>query len=440
MRAESIVLKRTVVSTPALPRADCPALPDSAIAAGAGRKLAYLVSQYPKVSHSFIRREIQALERRGWHISRLSIRGWNEQLVDPADYAEREKTAFVLKDGALALAMAVLRQFVRAPSRFLAALRLALRMMRGSDRPVVWHLVYLAEACWIVPRLAAQGITHIHAHFGTNPAEVAMLVAALSGIGYSMTVHGPEEFDRARAIHLSEKIRRADFVIAISSYCRSQMYRLVEQRQWRKIEVVHCGIDSEFSSLDRVESMDVPQLVCVGRLCEQKGQLLLVGAAAALVREGRKFRLVLVGDGEDRGAIEALIAENNLKDHVHITGWASAACVRREILAARALVLPSFAEGLPIVLIEAMILGRPVLSTYVAGIPELVIHGECGWLFPAGSEQDLIAAMCGCLDATADTLRSMGAAARVRALARHQVDGSVDRLAALFESALGSVS
>lgn len=435
MTAQDLLLERTALSMPArLGR------PGPAIMAGSGRKLAYLVSQYPKVSHSFIRREIQALERRGWQISRLSIRGWDETLVDPDDLAERNKTTFVLRHGAPALAMALLRQFARAPGRFLAALRLALRMMRGSDRPFVWHLIYLAEACWIAPRLAAQGIAHIHAHFGTNPAEVAMLAAALSGAQYSVTIHGPEEFDRARAIHLDEKIRRAAFVVAISSFCRSQLYRLVEQRHWRKINVVHCGIDSAFSVLDRVEPMEVPQLVCVGRLCEQKGQLLLVEAAASLAREGRKFQLILVGDGDDRGAIEALIAENNLQEHVHITGWASAERVRDEILAARALVLPSFAEGLPIVLIEAMILGRPVLSTYVAGIPELVIDGESGWLFPAGSEYELIAAMRACLDTPADVLRSMGMAARARALERHGIDGPADSLAALFESALRPTS
>jgi colanic acid/amylovoran biosynthesis glycosyltransferase len=400
------------------------------------RKIAYLVSQYPKVSHSFIRREILALERRGWDIARLSIRGWDAELVDPADIAESAKTIFVLKGGLLALVLAVVRQMLYRPGGLCAALALALRMMRGSDRPFLWHLIYLAEACWIAPWLAARHITHIHAHFGTNPAEVAMLAAALTGIGYSFTVHGPEEFDRARAIHLAEKIRRASFVVAISSFCRSQLFRLVEQRYWSRIQVVHCGVDAEFSALAAVAPSQANQLVCVGRLCEQKGQLLLVQAAAALAAEGRNFRLVLVGDGEDRGAIEELIARHGLSAQVEITGWASAARVKAEILAARALVLPSFAEGLPIVLIEAMMLGRPVLSTYIAGIPELVIDRQCGWLFPAGSEGDLTAAMRACLDAPAETLEAMGRFARDRALARHDMDGRIGGLAGLFEAAL----
>jgi colanic acid/amylovoran biosynthesis glycosyltransferase len=268
----------------------------------AKRKLAYLVSHYPKVSHSFIRREILALERRGWDITRLAIRGWDGELVDPADRSELEKTSFVLKGGAPALMAAVLSQMARAPGRFLSGLSLALRMMRGSDRPAIWHLIYLAEACWIAPRLARQGIRHLHAHFGTNPAEVAMLAGVVGNITYSLTIHGPEEFDRARAIHLGEKIRRSAFTIAISSYCRSQLYRWVEQDHWDKIQVVHCGIDTAFSALETVTPCEAPRLVCVGRLCGEKGQLLLVQAAAVLAREGRDFSLVLVGDGEMSGS------------------------------------------------------------------------------------------------------------------------------------------
>ncbi len=410
--------------------------PDSLVPRGHGRKLAYLTSQYPKVSHSFIRREILALERRGWQIVRLSIRGWDAVLVDPADVSELEKTTFVLKGGTPALATAVLSQMVRAPSRFLSALALTLRMMRSSDRPAFWHFIYLAEACWIAPRLARQGVSHVHAHFGTNPAEVAMLVGQLEDISYSVTIHGPEEFDRAPSIHLGEKIRRAAFVVAISSYCRSQLYRMVEQRHWHKIKVVHCGIDTAFSALDTVAPSEAPRFVCVGRLCEEKGQLLLVWATAVLAEEGRKFSLILVGDGELRPAIEKLVDELDLAGHVEMIGWASTDRVKAEILAARALVLPSFAEGLPVVLMEAMILGRPVLSTYVAGIPELVIDRKTGWLFPAGSQDELVSAMRACLETPGDILKTMGDLARHRALERHGIEEQADALTTLFDSAI----
>jgi len=409
---------------------------DAVPARTSARKLAYLVSQYPKVSHSFIRREILALERRGWEIERISIRGWDAELVDPADLSELDKTSFVLRGGMPALAIAVLSQMLGAPHRFFSTLTLALRMMRASDRPALWHLIYLAEACWIAPRLTRQGISHLHAHFGTNPAEVAMLAGALADISYSLTIHGPEEFDRAPSIHLGEKIRRAEFVVAISSYCRSQLYRAVEQRHWPKIKVVHCGIDTAFSAIDVVAPSESPRLVCVGRLCGEKGQLLLILAARILAKEGRKFTLVLVGDGELRPTIERLVDEFGLAGHVKMIGWASAERVKQEILAARALVLPSFAEGLPIVLIEAMILGRPVLTTYVAGIPELVVDGRTGWLFPAGSEEELVRAMRACLETRGDTLKVMGDLARVRALERHGIEEQADSLTGLFEAAI----
>jgi len=401
------------------------------------RRVAYVVNEYPKVSHSFIRREILALEKRGWHILRVAMRGWDTVLVDPSDIQERKKTLFVLKGGMLPLAVATLRTFATAPGRFFAGLSLAVQMMHRSDRPFIWHLIYLAEACWMLPHLKRQRIDHLHAHFGTNPAEVAMLASALIGGTYSLTVHGPEEFDRAPSIHLREKIRRAELVVAISSFGRSQLFRIADQENWKKIQVVHCGIDRTFSEGSGCGASGTRRLVCVGRLCEQKGQLLLVKAAALLAAEGRSFELVLVGDGEHRSLIEALIGQLGLASYVRIAGWASANEVKSEILAARALVLPSFAEGLPVVLMEAMALARPVLTTYVAGIPELVIDGETGWLFPAGSIDDLLTAMRACLDCPEERLERMGQTARIRALERHDIDGQAARLSDLLASVSG---
>ena len=263
-----------------------------------------------------------------------------------------------------------------------------------------------------------------------------MLVSELADITYSFTVHGPEEFDKARSLHLAEKVRRAIFVVTVCSFGRGQIFRILDQKYWDKVKVVHCGIDQAFADLASVVPSDSDRLVCVGRLCEQKGQVLLVKAAATLAREGRKFELVLVGDGEHRGAIEQLIAANNLGGHVKLIGWASATRVKEEILNARALILPSLAEGLPIVLMEAMILGRPVLSTYVAGIPELVVGGSTGWLFPAGSENDLLNAVRACLDSPKEILKAMGDAARVRAMERHNLDDQTEMLTELFASVL----
>ena len=160
-------------------------------------RIAYLINQYPKVSHTFIRREIQALERAGVEIMRLSLRGWNEPLVDPEDIVERKKTRYVLQSGALAIAVAMLKTAVSRPGQFVRALSLTFRMGWRAERPLPVHLVYLAEACLICRWLQSDKVDHLHAHFGTNSAEVAMLVHELGGPPWSFTVHGPEEFDKA---------------------------------------------------------------------------------------------------------------------------------------------------------------------------------------------------------------------------------------------------
>jgi glycosyltransferase involved in cell wall biosynthesis len=287
----------------------------------------------------------------------------------------------------------------------------------------------------VVPWLKAFGATHIHAHFGTNSAEVAMLVHALGGPSYSFTVHGPTEFDKPEFLGIGEKIRRAAFVVAISSYGRSQLYRWVGHAHWPKIKVVHCGLDPAFHDGAENPPNDKPRLVCVGRLCEQKGQLLLIEAVARLAAKGFRFELVLAGDGEMRGELESLIARHGLGSQVRITGWISGEAVRDEILAARGLVLPSFAEGLPVVIMEAMVLRRPVLTTYVAGIPELVTPGINGWLFPAGDIDALATAMEDCLSRPPEALQRMGEAARVRALERHSIDGEAAKLGDFFRLA-----
>jgi colanic acid/amylovoran biosynthesis glycosyltransferase len=395
-------------------------------------RVAYLINQYPKVSHTFIRREILALERRGIEVVRIALRGWDSESVDPEDQLERERTHYVLRDGTPALLLALMRMLLMRPGRLLRALALAWRMGNRAERPLPIHLVYLAEACRIEPRLRAAVVQHLHAHFGTNSAEVAMLVHALGGPRWSFTVHGPEEFDKAQLIGLAEKIRRCAFVVAVSSYGRSQLYRLVEHEHWPKVQVVHCGLEPAFYAEAPSPAPTARQLVCVGRLCEQKGQLLLMEATRRLAAQGTHFELVLVGDGELRSEIEALIMRCNLKAKVRITGWIGSEQVRDEILAARALVLPSFAEGLPVAIMEAMALKRPVISTFVAGIPELVQPGEHGWLVPAGDIEALAHAMQTCLDAPADSLAYMGQAARKRIVERHDVDRLAAELAGLF--------
>ncbi len=399
------------------------------------RRVAYLVNQYPKVSHSFVRREILALERAGLAIERFALRGWDGDLVDREDLLERERTRYLLQGGVWPLAAAVLRQLMAAPAAFFSALGLALVLGRRADRPLAYHLVYLAEACLLAQWLRESGAEHVHAHFGTNSVEVAQLTHRLGGPGYSFTVHGPEEFDKPHSLKLTEKVRDSAFVVAISSFGRSQLYRWIPSAQWSKVKSVHCGLEPGFYASPGAPSCAHARLVCVGRLCEQKGQLLLVQALAQLRQRGVAVELVLAGDGEMRPEIEACITQQGLGEQVRITGWISSEQVREEILASRALVLPSFAEGLPVVLMEAMALRRPVITTFVAGIPELVLHGHNGWLVPAGDVDALADAMATCLGSDSTKLQAMGQAAHERVVQRHAIDTEAAKLAVHFEQA-----
>jgi colanic acid/amylovoran biosynthesis glycosyltransferase len=393
-------------------------------------KIAYFVNHYPKVSHSFIRREILALERQGFEVQRIALRGWADPLPDPQDQSERQRTSYVLRDGMWSLALPMIAALIRSPLRLLSTLALAARMARESDRPLPYHLGYVAEACRIVPWMKAFGARRIHAHFGTNSAEIALLARELGGPPYSFTIHGPDEF--FRPIGLKEKVRRSSFTVAISCFGRSQVYLRSRYEDWPKIEIVHCGLETEFYSGAATLATTARRLICVGRLCPEKGQHLLIEAAARLVAKGVQFELVLAGDGPMRSELERAIANGNLGKFIRITGWIDSKQVREEILSARALVLPSFAEGLPVVIMEAMSLRRPVLSTYIAGIPELVQPGQNGWLFPAGSVQSLCDAMEECLSLPVEDLQRMGDSAHRRVLARHSIDSEAGKLAALF--------
>jgi glycosyltransferase involved in cell wall biosynthesis len=399
-------------------------------------KIAYLINQYPQASQSFIRREINALEALGVTVDRYTLRTWDQQVVDPGDVAEKQKARVVLGVGAVGLLGALLRVCFSRPGRFLNTLRLAWRMGKRGDRGRLYQLIYLAEACVLLRWLRDSGAQHVHAHFGTNSTAVAMLVRSLGGPTYSFTCHGPEEFDRPEPLKLGEKIARAAFAVAVSEYGRSQLYRWCAYQHWQKIHVIHCGVDSSFLTANPPPLADTARLVCVGRLAEQKGQLLLVEAAAKLKQQSVPFELVLVGDGPMRREVESLVTRHGLEPCVKITGWMSNDQVREQILAARAMVLPSFAEGLPVVVMEALALERPVLSTFVAGIPELVESATSGYLVPAGSVEGLATAMREVLSAPVEQLRQMGRNGARRVAEQHDARIEAKALLELFRTSV----
>jgi colanic acid/amylovoran biosynthesis glycosyltransferase len=403
-------------------------------------RIGYLINQYPLPNHAFIRREILELEREGVEVVRIALLGWTAPVVDEQNGQEQRRTLYVQKLGCMKLISTFLSFVVAAPLAMASAVGLVLRGVRSSSRSLLVHLFYLVEACTVASIIRKERIQHLHAHFGTNSAEIAMLACCLAKKTYSFTVHGPEEFDKATSLGLVTKIERSAFVVAISSFGRGQLFRWLTPAHWNKVKVVHCGLEPEFHDHAVPGPGSAKRLVCVGRLSEQKGQLLLIQAAQLLVQRGLDFELILAGDGELRERLGEEIRVRGLDGKVALTGWLSSAQVREQILNSTALVLPSLAEGLPVAIMEAMALRRPILSTYVAGIPELVRPGVNGWLFPAGSAEDLANAMEACLTSTPGQLERMGDAARSSVLKRHDIRFEAKKLITHFGEVINSAA
>jgi colanic acid/amylovoran biosynthesis glycosyltransferase len=397
--------------------------------------LAYLFNWYPMPSQTALRREVLALEELGLTLHRFSLRRYQGELVDESDRAERERTRAVLDAGALRLATGVLRIIATRPLAFARALKIAVRIGRVDERGLLKTLIYLAEACLLLKWLSELDIVHLHTHYATNSATVAMFCRIMGGPSYSFTMHGPEEFDAPRATCLRDKIHYAAFVVAISEFTRSQLYRWADYSDWSKIHIVRVGVSPMFLEHGPVPVPAAPRLVNIGRIMEQKGQAILIQAAARLRDRGHDFELIIVGDGPLRGEIQQLIDQFDLKGQVRITGYLSNQGVLQELRAARALVLPSFAEGLPGVFFEALSLGRPVISTYIAAHPELIEPGVNGWLIPAGAVEPLTNAMAEALTTEPAELERMGRAGAARVAEQHDPRTEAKKLADLFSKA-----
>ena len=402
-------------------------------------RVGYLVNQYPSVSHTFIRREIEALESLGLDVERVSIRAASrDTLRDERDRDESSRTVALLDESAVRLALIVLSSLISAPRGFLRAAMEAWRLGWHSDGGLLRHFAYLAEACVLKRHLAERGVCHLHAHFATNPAAVAALCALLGGPSFSFTAHGAACFEGAESHKLGRKVELARFVVAVSESGRSHLMRWSDPRCWPRIHVIRCGLGPEFFDWAGRPIASEPRLICVARLVPVKAHLVLLEAAAELEREGLEFELVLVGDGPLFGSLEAAVRRLRLEKRVVFRGALDGAAVRDLIAKARVLVLPSFEEGLPTVILEAFALGRPVVATAVGGVAELVENGATGWLVQPGSPSALARAMRTALLAPEEVLDRMGASASELVRSRHCARLEARKLARLFEESLGA--
>jgi glycosyltransferase involved in cell wall biosynthesis len=412
--------------------------------AAAGLRVAYVVGLYPAASHTFIQREVAGLRAQGATVDTYSIHdpGSND-VLSPQDRAERATTTVVLR-GALPTAAAVLRALARARARnprgLLNAMRRTLALRGPGLRALLWQLFYLAEALIVWAECDRRGTRHLHAHHLNQASDVALLAAELGGEGWSwsLTIHGPDELYEVGRFKLAEKVRAAALVACISDFCRSQAMAHVEPEQWGKLRVVHCGVDPRLWRAPQRDGDPTRPLrvLTVGRLTPKKGHVVLLDALALLRRESVAVEAELVGDGPHRAALEQRARTLGIADAVTFAGSLGQHEIRPRFERADAFCLPSFAEGVPVVLMEAMAMQLPVVTTRIMGIPELVEDGVNGLLVPPGRPDAVAHALRRLASEPAERAR-LGAAGRAAVERDFDCEREAARLAALLAEVTG---
>ena len=401
-------------------------------------RLAYLVSQYPAINHTFILREISTLRELGFDIEVISIRAPDRPVekLSSVERKELELTWAVLPQGIPAIVLAQLAVLFSNPAGYLRGLGLAFRLARLDLQALFLNLAYFAEAVVAGRRMKSQGLKHLHTHFSST---VALLLVKIFPVSYSATIHGPEEFDDAVGFHLAPKVAGARFLCTISQYARSQLMRASRPEHWHKIEVSPLGVDPAiFAPRPPRHDPAVFEILSVGRLAPAKGFAILIEAVAQLVKEGRSnIRLRIAGGGLEHAALSQWIAQHGVTQQVFLEGPCSQEKVLQMYRETDLFALASFAEGVPVVLMEAMSMNIPCVATWITGVPELIRHGEDGWLVPPSDPTVLAEAIAYLIDRP-ELREQLGTSARKRVEERYHLAKNAALLAQIFRRRLSS--
>lgn len=395
-------------------------------------RLAYLTGVYPLASHTFIQREIAALRALGSDITIASIRRPEaKEIIGPEEESAQAETFYVLAAARNPLRLlgdhaALIGQ---NPARWLKALALSMRTNRPGLRGFIWQFFYFAEAGLLARQLQRDGISHLHNHFADSSATVSMLAGALADIPYSFTLHGPTELFAPESWHMAEKVAQAKLVVCISHFARSQVMLFSDPAHWHKLRIVHCGVTPARYAGTPAPDTGGMKLLFVGRLDPVKGLRVLFEAFEAARAERPDITLTVIGDGEDRAWVEETAARIG---GVDVLGYRSQTEVAEALGRSDVLVLPSFAEGVPVALMESMVSGRPVIATRVGGVAELVEDGISGRMVAPGNATALAEAMTD-LAQSAQARTAMGQAGRAKVLAEFDIDNEAAWLKTLFE-------
>lgn len=418
-----------------------PASKSSAGAQAAASKLprmAYLISRYPAVSHTFILREVRQLRAQGFQITCASVNepDRSREVMTPDEHEEAERTYYLKAHGLLGAVQAHLWGLLR-PATYLRGLRQSLGFGGWNLKQSVYGLFYFTEALMLARWMQAQGLTHLHVHFATAAANIALFMKTLLPIGLSLTIHGPDEFYDVQGEKLVEKINAADFLVCIGRFARSQLMKLSPAVHWKKFDICPLGVDVANYALERAPATERPfTILCVGRLTPAKGQHVLLEACAMLRDEGREFKLVIVGTGPDEDSLRQAVERLDLGQQVEMTGALNQDQVRARYSESDVFALPSFAEGIPVVLMEAMASGVPCVTTRITGIPELIRDGIDGLLTTPSDTQELADTLALLMDEP-ELRGELAEAGRARVAERYDLPTNVARLAEVFRQRLG---
>jgi len=410
------------------------------------RACGILVSRYPSVTHTFVRNEVAALRALGWRIETASVRRTGSaDAPSPADRAEQAATYALLPASPAALIAAHLRALVRAPGAYVRTLTHALRLAPAPGRKRLWQLFYFGESMLAERWMRRRGLAHLHVHHANVSADVALLAchyARLTGRAWtwSLTLHGPTEFADVAAHNLPAKIAAADAVVCICDYVHAQVLALADDQAAARTTVVRVGIDVGAFSVAARSTGSRPVILCVGALSRRKGHAVLLDAFAAVRARGVDAALVLVGDGAERGRLEAQAARLGIAADVTFAGAVGHDRIVGEHYArADVFCLASFMEGLPTVLMEAMAAGVPVVATNAMGTAELVRDDSTG-LLVAPARADELAAALERLLGDAELRARLAEAGRAVVEAEHDVHVSAQRLSGVLARCEGTTA
>ena len=347
-------------------------------------RIAYFTSAYPRATDTFIQREVLHLRQQGHEVLTFALRvpGLDHNVSELVK-SERDKTHYLLPVNILVLVFLNLKWLISQPKKYFNVLKLAFETSRAGCKGLLFQFFYFQEALLLAKKLLEHQISHLHNHFGDSSGTVTMLASQLASIPYSITIHGPHIFFEPLDWALREKVKHAAFIVCISHYCKSQLMLFSDQADWHKLKIVHCGVDiSEYLFTPKVNAGEnqLTKLLYVGRLAGEKGVPVLLQSLVELKKQGLQFHLTLYGDGADRKLLEQLVSSHGLNTYVTFAGFADQQTIRNALINSDLFVLPSFAEGVPVSLMESMAVGVPVISTYVGGIVELITPEHSGVL------------------------------------------------------------